>query len=179
MTDEAAADFAGLVTVGRVGAPYGVRGWLKLHSYTSPPQALLDYQPWFLCRPNKAEQGHWFQVEAGKQHGRGLVAKLQGIEDRSAAEPLVGREIWIKREKLPSLPPGEYYWIDLIGMQVRNLQHQDLGSIKELLETGANDVLVVQGEKERLIPYVKGHYVIEVDLPKREMIVDWPADYDE
>ena len=185
---ETKPDQVGLVCVGKVGAPYGVKGWLKIQSYTSPPQSLLQYQPWLLFRPDLTQdfssaaadsEGSWYTFEQGRPQGKGLVAKFEGIKDRTEAERLVGCAIYIQRSQLPALPEGEFYWIDLIGMQVKNLQDQPLGSIKELLETGANDVLVVRaGNRERLIPYVMDHYVIEVNLPARVVTVDWPEDYD-
>ena len=122
----------GLVLVGRVGAAYGIKGWVKLQSFTSPPEAIFDYQPWLLRRPEggrggssvglSASSGEWIQLEDGKVHGNSLVAKLAEINDRTAAERLTGNEISIRRSQLPALQNGEFYWVDLIGMQVKNLQ---------------------------------------------------------
>lgn len=172
--------------MGRVGAAYGVKGWLKLQSYTSPAQGLFDYQPWLLRRPAVGPASSLEDLETlgqkhalveGRVHGNILVAKLAGMNDRTAALHLTGYEILIRRSQLPALPAGVYYWADLIGLQVKNLQGRDLGRVTELLETGANDVLVVSGDGERLIPYVKDHYVICVDLSAGVMTVDWPDDY--
>jgi 16S rRNA processing protein RimM len=175
--------------VGRIGAPYGVRGWVKIFSYTEHPENLLDYDPWFLGKQKVSEaksaktgQPSWRAcvVEEAKTHGKGIVAKLQGCDDRDAATLLRGLEIAIHKEQLPPAEEGEYYWVDLIGLKVENLAGVSFGRVDHLLETGANDVLVVKGEAgepERLIPYVMDVFIKEVDLDAGIIRVDWEADY--
>jgi 16S rRNA processing protein RimM len=115
-------------------------------------------------------------VEEGSVHGRGVIAKLAGVDEREAAAALKGAEVAVARASLPQAPAGEYYWADLQGLRVINLQGEELGRVSHLLETGANDVLVVRGERERLIPFVAA-YVVKVDLAGGELVVDWGADY--
>ncbi|MDT8384806.1 MAG: ribosome maturation factor RimM [Gammaproteobacteria bacterium] len=170
------------LVVGKIGAPYGVRGWLKLYSYTDPLDNLLDYDPWY-TRPinNKAPatgDTGWdiAPVTEVKTHGKGLVAKFRGADDRDAAARLTGQEIAIRRDQLPPAAEGEYYWSDLQGLTVLTVEGIVLGVVDHLLETGANDVLVVKGDRERLIPYVLGPIVKAVDLHAGTLQVDWDPD---
>ena len=171
------------LTVGKIGAPYGVRGWVKVYSYTGQTGNLLDYDPWYLpdAKSNQTT-GHaqWrlADVVEAKEHGKGLVAKFEHCNDRDAAALLNGQEIAIRREQLPQTEAGEYYWIDLEGLEVKTVDGISLGIVDHLLETGANDVLVVKGERERLIPYVRDHIVKEVDLKAGFIRVDWDPDYE-
>lgn len=162
------------VIVGRVAGLYGVRGWLKLRSFTDPPEGLLDFQPVEIGR-----DGHWRQIRIAESrpHGRGLVGRFDGCEDRDAAARLVGSEISVARSQLRPLEPDEVYWVDLVGLLVENEAGETLGRIERLIETGANDVLVVQGDRERLIPYVRGEIVRDIDLEHGRMLVSWDADY--
>lgn len=116
-------------------------------------------------------------VAEGKAHGKGVIARLEGCEDRDAAMRLLDREIAVNRDQLPEPEQGEYYWHDLQGMQVINQQGERLGEVESLLETGANDVLVVRGERERLIPFVSGPVIISVDRDAGEIRVDWDKDF--
>jgi len=162
------------VIVGRVAGVYGVRGWHKLRSFTDPPEGLLDFQPVEIDR-----DGHWQQIRIAesRRHGRGLVGRFDGCEDRDAAARLVGCEIAVGRSQLPPLGPDEVYWVDLAGLLVENEAGETLGRVERLIETGAHDVLVVQGDRERLIPYVRGEIVREIDLEHGRMLVSWEADY--
>lgn len=163
------------VTLGRVSGAYGIRGWVKVHSDTSPRDNILGYSPWHLVRGAGREV---WQVSGGRQQGKGLVAKLAGCDDRDAAEALVGAEISIPRDQLPATTePGEFYWADLVGLRVRTQDGIDLGRIVRLFETGANDVIVVQGDRERLVPYLWGHVVRAVDLEAGVMRVDWDPEF--
>lgn len=159
--------------MGHVGAPFGVRGWVKVHAYTEHSDSLLDYPVWWL-----GHNGQWRECEvlACDVHPKALVAHLAGCDDRDAAAALRGSEIAVPRESLPQVDENEYYWADLIGLKVVNTAGQELGSVTGLLETGANDVLVVQGERERLIPFV-AQVVLEVDLAAGAVRVDWGLDY--
>jgi len=164
---------AGLLVLGRVAGAYGVRGWLRVYSYTEPRAAILDYGPWHLGRG-----GDWRPVarRGGRVHGRGLIAAIEGCTDRDAAQALVGLDIGVPLDRLPPLPEGEYYTHQLVGLEVVNRGGQCLGVVDRLLPTGAHDVLVVAGERERLIPFAAP--VLEaVDLAAGRIRVDWEADY--
>jgi len=159
--------------VGRFGAPYGVKGWVRVVSYTDPPANLLIYRPWRLRR----EDG-WADLEVAgvKPHQRGFVAQIAGVTDRTAAERFVGREIGVPEDVFPDTVEDEYYWKDLVGLDVDQCDGRRLGRVSRLFETGSRSVLVVSYEGgERLIPFVS-HYVLEIDLEARRMVVDWAAD---
>lgn len=163
------------IEVGRIAGFYGVRGWVKVYSHTQPRDNILSYTTWYLRRG-----GEWqpFQLEDGRVHGKGIVAKLQGYDDRDAVTTLMKSLVAIRREQLAPAAPGEYYWADLQGLTVRNLDNVELGKVSHLLETGANDVLVVhEGATERLIPFVTGEYVTSIDLEQGTITVDWDPDF--
>jgi len=146
---------------------------VKVFSDTRPRDGILKYSPWQLKL-----RGEWQVVPLaeGRPHGEGIVARLEGVEDRDRAGELIGAEIAVARSQLPPTKAGEYYWSDLVGLRVVTLDGSELGKIDHLLETGANDVLVVQGDRERLLPYI-GSVVRGVDLDAGVMRVDWdPAD---
>jgi 16S rRNA processing protein RimM len=165
------------IVVGKIGAPYGVRGWVKVFSYTEQIDGLMDYDPWYTRSP-KDNDWRIAPVTEAKTHGKGLVAKFKGCDDRDAAALLTGQEIAITREQLPPTEEGEYYWSDLIGLEVSTVDGVSLGKVDHLLETGANDVLVVKGERERLIPYVMGPIVKAVDLDAGTLQVDWDPEFE-
>ncbi len=156
--------------IGRISGLYGVRGWVKVYSYTEPREAIIGYSPWQV-----KVGGEWRRMEVaeGRRHGKGIIARLEGCTDRETAASLMGADIACCRSQLPPPAPGEYYWTDLVGMQVITLEGEELGVVDHLMETGANDVLVVKGKRERLIPFVKGDVVLEVDLEQRKIRVDW------
>lgn len=158
--------------MGRIVGLFGVRGWIKVHSYTRPREAILEYGPWLV-----ESTGTWrtFNVVEGRRQGNGIVARLEGVSNRDSAAALVGAEIAITGSQLPAAGEGEYYWAELEGMRVVNLAGQELGRVSYLFETGANDVLVVQGERERLIPFGKG-VVQEVDRAAGVIRVDWDVE---
>lgn len=159
------------VILGKVAGVFGVKGWIKVRSDTEPLTNILNYSPWYL---KKDEQWLRYGLEQGQRHGKGLIAHLDGCDDRDLAASLVGYPIAVERAQLPKTEAGEYYWSDLIGLRVENIQGRELGKIKELMATGANDVLVIQkDENELLIPYVVDHYIVKVDLEQGKMIVDW------
>lgn len=160
--------------MGRITAPHGVQGWLKLHSYARPIGAIFDYRPWAL-RHRDAERVV-VPVEWRAQ-GKGLAFRLADVGDRESAEALVGAEIWIPRDRLPRPKPGEFYWADLEGLAVVTTEGVALGRVSHLLETGANDVLVVQGDRERLVPFVMDRHVVSVDLDAGRIVVDWDPDF--
>ena len=161
------------VVIGRISGLFGVRGWCKVHSYTEPREALIDYDAWRI-----GTEGDWRPVTVveGRRHGKTLVVRLEGIEDRDAAAALVGLDIAVPRESLPDAGEGRYYWHDLEGLEVRRRDGTTIGRVRELLETGANDVLIVDGERETLIPFVVGEVVLDVDLANGHILVDWEWD---
>ncbi len=169
-----ADDPANLVVVGRIAALYGVRGWVKVFSHTDPRDNILRYKPWQVNI-----HGTWqtLQLEEGRVHGHGIVAHLTGYDDRDVATALLGCDIAVRSEQLARLPTGEYYWSELIGLQVITTEGVALGVVQSLLETGSNDVLVVKDDRERLIPYLPGSVVIEVDKDAGVMRVDWDPEF--
>ncbi len=168
------SDSSDQLLMGRIVGAHGVQGWMKLLSYSRPADAIFDYRPWRL-RHREAESS--LKVAEWRAQGRGLVFRTPEVTDRNAAEALIGAEIWIPRSALPATAPGEYYWADLEGLKVRTVEGIELGTIAHLLATGANDVIVVHGERERLIPFVSGQFVKSVDLGAGLMVVDWDPEF--
>jgi len=160
--------------MGRITGALGVQGWLKLHSYARPLDAIFGYRPW-LMRHQGTESV--LKVVEWRPQGRGLVFRTPLADDRNAAERLIGAEIWIARSALPAAKPGEYYWADLEGLRVQTVDGQLLGVVDHLLATGANDVLVVNGERQRLIPFVQGRHVMSVDIAAGLIVVDWDPEF--
>jgi 16S rRNA processing protein RimM len=159
--------------MGRIVGPFGIKGWVKLLPITGEPASLLEYASWWI----EGESG-WkaSKVEKSQLHGQEVVAKLAGCDDRDAAARYRGRNIAIARSDFPAAGENEFYWADLVGLKVVNREGVDLGSIIRIFETGANEVLVVEGDRERLIPFTE-QVVQAVDLAGRVMRVDWGADY--
>ncbi len=162
------------IIVGHITGVYGVKGWIKVFSNTEPREGIKDYNPWYL---KTKTDSHWrkIQVESARRHGKTVVAKIAGIDDREEAMLLSGQEIAIAASQMKPLGKDEYYWRDLIGLRVINQQDIELGVVKELMETGANDVLVVESAegKQHLIPWTLGHAIIGVDVEARCIEVDW------
>ena len=164
-----------MITVGRLHGAFGVRGELKLESFTDPAHAIGRYLPWQLRDPRgNTRSCEDVRVRVG---GKGLIATIAGIEDRDAADALHGTDILVPRSALPPPAPGEYYWVDLEGLRVVNVEGVAFGTVSHLFSTGANDVLVVQGERERMIPFVTPDYVKSVDFDAGLVTVDWDADF--
>lgn len=165
---------ADLVVMGFVRGAFGVRGWVKVQADTQYADSLFDYPTWWLGR-----NGDWkpYTFSDGSAQPKGLVVKFEGIDDREIAAAMRGMQIAIPRDQLPAAADDEYYWIDLIGLDVVNKEDIVLGKVSQLMETGANDVLVVRGETdERLIPFVSD-YIVDVDLAAKRITVDWGLDY--
>ena len=164
-----------MVIMGRVASAHGIRGWVKIQPYTEYLDSLLDYRTWWIGR----EHGSWREVEV-KQcevHNKTLAAQLPDCPDRNAAEKLKGLLIAVPRSSLPEQGEGEYYWSDLIGLAVLNEAGTQLGTVANLLETGANQVLSVKSDSgEILIPFVVSA-IKQVDLKNKTIRVDWSADY--
>ena len=159
------------ITVGKIGSTYGIHGWLKIATYTEFGASILDYAPWYLSRDNN----YWQQIalEEGRGHGNGIIVKLKGIDTPEAARLLTGSIIAITRDQLPLLSKDQFYWSDLIGLTVINKDGAIYGTVAYLIETGSNDVLVVKGDKEHAIPFLYGTVVLNIDLEKKEIHVDW------
>jgi len=165
-----------IVPMGHISGVHGVGGWLKIFSLTDPREAIFEFQPWLV-----GEQLETVQIEQGKRHGKHLIAMLENIRDREQAESLVNQQIAVFRDQLPKLGEEEFYWTDLVGLTVQLEDGTSLGTIQSMLATGANDVMVVRGElqnqRERLIPFVTGQYVKNVDLETGLVVVDWDPDF--
>lgn len=162
------------IVLGRVTGLFGVRGWVKVFSSTQPREGIAKYSPWQL---RLGDEWRSFVVESGQSQGKGVIAKLEGVDDRDAAAALMGADIAIWREQLPAPREGEIYWADLEGLEVETVEGEVLGRVSHLLETGANDVLVVRGERERLIPFVREQVVREIDLQGGRLVVDWDPEF--
>jgi 16S rRNA processing protein RimM len=170
------------VIVGRVSGLFGVHGWVKVFSYTEPREMIASYRNWFI-----GSEKSWqpYEIAEGKKHGKGVVVRVSGIADRDQAAELVGSDIAVDRDTFPASGKDKYYWTDLIGLNVATVDGQDLGKVAGLMETGANDVLVVEEvvegadgcERQRLIPFVTGEVVTDVDLDGGRIVVDWDPDF--
>jgi 16S rRNA processing protein RimM len=161
------------VILGRVSGVYGVKGWVRVHSYTEPREAILAYRDCALLR-----DGNWqsVRIAEGKRHGKSLIARFADVGNRDDAAAYVGDDIGVARESLPEAGSGEYYWADLEGLQVVHTDGRMLGTVAYLLATGANDVLVVQGGKEVLVPFIREDVIKDVDLANGVIKVDWEWD---
>jgi 16S rRNA processing protein RimM len=163
--------------MGRVTGPFGVMGWVKIHPYTETSGSLTRYATWCLGgRDSRDAPYSEHAVTEAKVHGTDVLAKLEGVDDRDAAAGMKGMLVAVPRAELPRPKKDEYYWTDLIGLSVTNTEGVEFGTVKELLETGANDVLVVHGDRERLIPFIR-QVILDVDLKGKAIKVDWGADY--
>ncbi len=165
-------DPATLVTVGRISGVHGIRGWVKVFSYTDPRENVLSYPEWWLTR---GRERRVFRVRDGGSAGRTIVATLESIEDRDAAQEWIGAEIAVERSRLPDPGEGQYYWADLVGLEVRDSRGERLGRVERMLETGAHDVMVVGREEgeDLLIPFVVDGIVQAVCLEEGRIVVDW------
>ena len=176
---------ADAVEVGRIADAWGIKGWFKVLSHSASPEALFSSKRWYLQpteRGAKTFSGTLLlRVREAKEHSGTVVASAQEVDDRDTAEALKGARIFVARSSFPTPDSDEYYWVDLIGLEVVNREGLALGSVRELLSTGLQTVLVIEyfehGQTlERMIPFVSA-YVDSVDLPARRITVDWQADY--
>jgi len=161
------------ICVGHIIGVHGIKGWVKVFSDTSPRENILNYSPWIIQTGEETKTA----AVSGRLQGKNVVAQLAGVGDRDLAAELIGSKIYIEPGQLPKLKEGEYYWADLIGMTVESLESEPLGIIETMMETGANDVMVLQGDRERLIPFVIDEIVQEIDLVSKRVVVDWQPDY--
>jgi 16S rRNA processing protein RimM len=170
--------------IGRITAPFGIQGWVKVHAYTQSPENLLGYRH---CDIGSGDQWQPAEIVAGRRHGDGLAVRFKGCDDRDAAERLARMDIAVQRDQLPALGAGEYYWHQLIGLKVLSVLEDGsevlLGQVSNLLETGSNDVLVVKpcegslDQRERLLPYLPGQFVLGVALEEGVIRVDWDPEF--
>jgi 16S rRNA processing protein RimM len=168
-----------MIVMGRIVAPFGVQGWVKIHPFGDDPLAWRTMPQWWLAADAAAPDDEWqaVRLRACRSHGRGLIAAFDDVADRNGAEALEGRYIGAPREALPATEADEYYWADLVGLDVVNEAGDTLGAVSGLISTGAHDVLQVrQDDEERLIPFVAA-YVLEVDLAARRILVAWQKDW--
>ena len=173
-----ATEDPGMILLGRVSGLFGVKGWVKVYSDTEPRDNILNYSPWYLRR-----QDGWqpYEVIAGRPHGKGIVAQLANCPDRDAAAELIGSTIAIRQDQLPAAGEDEYYWSELRGLKVITTLGIELGRVVSLMETGANDVLVVREAdepgREHLIPFIRQQVIQKVDLENGQLIVDWDPEF--
>lgn len=162
------------IVLGKIASPFGVRGWTKVISYTEPTEGLLDYGVWVVNQNGRQKR---LTVDSGKSHGKFLVVKFKDIDDRDDVAKLTNATVEVSRAELPDTQDGSFYWADLIGLSVSTVQGVSLGKVEKMMETGANDVLVVRGERERLIPWIMDEVIVEVALESGQLTVDWDPDF--
>lgn len=162
------------VVLGRVTGPFGVKGWLKVVSFTEPPAQILEFPRWRADVPGRAARE--LTPAEGRSHGKGFVVRFDGIDDRDAAVALGKPELWVERGELPALKPGEHYRADLVGLEVVNTEGVSLGRVDHFIDLPANAVMVVVGERERWLP-VGPRQLLRVDAAKRRITVDWDAEF--
>jgi 16S rRNA processing protein RimM len=162
------------IRVGRISGVYGVKGFVRVFSDTEPREGVAAFPRLWV-----GDGGSWqcLEVESGRAQGRGVILRFAGIEDREQALAMKGRELAIERDWLPDPEEGEFYRADLVGLDVVNLEGIALGQLVDFIETGANDVMVIRGQREHLVPWVQGRFVKTVDLVSRQIVVDWDADF--
>lgn len=169
-----------MIVLGRIAGAYGVQGWVRLHPFGDDPLSWRSMPQWWLSADDGAEAQHWqaFTLRNCRTHGKSVVAALEEVGDRDAAEALAGFYVGAPRAALPKPAENEYYWADLIGLEVRNTADEALGTVSGLISTGAHDVLQLRDEagEERLIPFVAA-YVLDVDEAAKLIRVDWNRDW--
>ncbi|MGZ8903712.1 MAG: ribosome maturation factor RimM [Methylobacter sp.] len=163
-----------LINIGKISGVFGIKGWVKVFSFTDPRENILDYSPWLLKKSNETRV---VEVIDGALQSKAVIAQIKGVSDRDQAASLMGWDIYITPDQLPETAEGEYYWSELVGLKVETTQGVQLGTVESLMETGANDVLIVQGNRERVIPFLQGQTITSIDLEAGKMIVDWDPDF--
>jgi 16S rRNA processing protein RimM len=164
------------VEVGRLGAPHGVRGWLRVQSFTDPPQRLFEWRRWLVQPPNRTDQGREVKLLEARPQGDGWIAQIEGVVERDAASLLTGQMILVERELLPKPEGREHYRDDLVGFEAKNLEGALLGKVDHFIDTPGNAVMVIKGEREHLVPVTTQH-LRSVDVNARSLVVDWPEDF--
>ncbi len=164
---------ANLVVVGRVNGAFGVRGWLKISSFTRPPDKITEYAPWHLRNSGRSIE---VEVVEARLQGKGLVVRLADVDDRDEAQRMRGMEIVVSRDKLPEPEVGHYYWTDIEGLLVRTTAGEELGRVDHMLSAGAADVMVIEGKRRLLVPFILKDTVVKVDLEAGCIEVNWSSD---
>ena len=159
----------GRILIGKISGCFGIKGWVKVFSYSNTRENICTYKDWLI-------DGTLFKSVQSKKHGKNIVAKLKDVDSIEEAQMFIGQKIEITEQQLPKLKNDEYYWNDLIGLDVSNTNGISFGEIVNLMETGVNDVLIVKGNRERLIPFLIPETVLNVDLENKTMLVDWHED---
>jgi len=163
------------IEMGKISGHFGVKGWLKVYSYSEPMEQILNYKKWFL---QKNKQWQVYNIEQGRRQGKTVVVKLAGFDSNEQAAVLIGQKIAIQHQQLPKKSKQDYYWVELIGLDVYNQDNIYFGQVKRLFETGSNDVMEVEtAEESRLIPYIEDQVIQQIDLKKNRIEVDWDADF--
>ena len=161
------------ILIGQVSGCFGVKGWLKIFSYSDPRENITTYENWII-------DGEVYPSIQSKKNGKLIVAKLNGIDDKESAQTFIGKNIEIESQQLADLNDQQFYWRDLLGLNVSNKEGIDFGTLKSMLETGANDVMIVQGrnkgDRERLVPFIMGNTVIKISIENKTVLVDWHED---
>ena len=165
------------IYLGKITGVHGIKGWLKIQSFSSPPENILNYPLWIIS--NRGQEG-FYSVEQGRKHSNKIIVKLEEIDDRTKAESLINSKIKIRRSELPKLSNESHYWSDLEGLSVLNSEEKLIGIVDSLIETGANDVMVVNTTKDKriLIPFVMHEIIKEVSIELNYVKVDWQIDSD-
>jgi len=159
--------------VGTINGLFGVQGWVKIFSHTQPRKNILSYKPWHI---QIDEQWQILEIVNGREQSKTIVAKIKDIDNREQARAMIGIDVYIEKSQLLKLKKGEHYWEDLIGLEVINRSNFVLGKVQNLMETGVNYVLIVQGEKEHWVPYIEP-FLCEVNIEKQQILVDWDEDF--
>jgi 16S rRNA processing protein RimM len=182
MADNTEALSATHVVMGRIGAAYGLKGWVKLFSFSDPPENLLEHRKFFIVGNKSEETLQEIEIDQARPQGQGFVGHIKGCDEREQTRNYTGKELLLPKQCLPALEEG-YYWYELEGLRVVNRAGEELGKVHHLLATGANDVLVVHStatsidEQERLLPYVWEQVILAIDLDAGVIQVDWEKDY--
>jgi 16S rRNA processing protein RimM len=164
------------VLVGSVGRPYGVKGWVKINSYTDPLDNIILYQPWYVASlTDKAPYA--LKTLHHRIQAQQLVVQFENCQTPESARLLTNHKIYVERKQFSPLGAQEYYWTDLEGLQVYTCENKYLGVVDSLFATGSNDVLVVEGEKRRLIPFLLEQTIKSIDLTEQRIVVDWDPDF--
>ena len=163
-----------LIIIGKFGSAHGINGFVKIHSFTEPADNILNYQPWLVKQGKNWVSKTFDKVE---KRNKFYIAKMEDCQDRNDAEKYVNCEIATHKDHLPKLNESEFYWHELIDMTVINKEQITLGKVTQVLQTGSNDVLIIDGEKRHLIPFLLENFIIKIDRKKSEITVDWDIDF--
>ena len=159
--------------VGKINGFFGIKGWVKIFSYTEPRKNILSYQPWYIINNGNYEI---LEITDGREQSKTIVAHIKGIDNRDLSINLIGQDLYINQDQLPTLDDGKHYWYELDGFKVINQNQTNLGVVDYLVDTGSNNVIVTKGEKEHWIPYIEP-FLLSIDKDNKEILVDWDEDF--